>query len=214
MAAQLAQVFAQAAKRHEAARQPGAQSLADPPLELTHTIQDLLHLHGQHSCTAVILLVMAVACVLPVGGVGTVLSFAMVLLAWRWARRLETDGLPQRLARVRLSPRWTLRSLRGFAWLYGTAASCLRPRWQALTADATRPWWALWITCMALLIFLPIPFGNILPAMSLAALSLGWMFRDGLVLLLSKLLGLVALAFVLSLGHVAWGAAQKLNPWV
>jgi hypothetical protein len=67
---------------------------------------------------------------------------------------------------------------------------------------------------MAFLIFLPIPFGNVLPGLSLMLLSLGWMFRDGLFLLLSKVVGISAVVFALLFGHVVLEIAQRALNWV
>lgn len=213
MTIHLAHVFSSAAESHRAARQEPRPDEAQAPSDgLTASLQDLLQLHGESS-TAVILLIMASACVMPVGGIGTMLSLAMVVLAWRWARRLETQALPERLGRVRLNETWTHRTLHGFAWVYRTAARWLRPRWAHLAHDHTRPWWAMWIGLMAFLIFLPIPFGNVLPALSLVMLSLGWMFRDGAALILSKLVGLGALGFALTFGHLMWEGVEKVNAW-
>jgi hypothetical protein len=53
---------------------------------------------------------------------------------------------------------------------------------------------------MAFVIFLPLPFGNVLPSVSLILLSLGWMSRDGLVLMLGIFFGVVAMAY----GVVLW----------
>ena len=176
-------------------------------------LQDLLHLHGNAS-TSVVLMVMAAACLMPVGGIGTVLSFAIALLGWRWAQSRETQELPERLGSVRLSERWTERLLRGFTWVYRVAGRYLRPRLQSLFHHSTRPWWALWIGAMAVLIFLPIPFGNVLPSVSLMLLSLGWMFRDGAALLLAKLVGVGAVVFAVSFGHIVLETLQRITTWV
>jgi hypothetical protein len=176
-------------------------------------LQDVLLLHGDAS-TPVILLLMATFCLMPVGGIGTVLSFAMVALAWRWAQLHETTQLPDRIARVELNDRWTQRTLKSFFWLYLAAARWLKPRWVGLTHHTLRTWWALWISLMAFLIFLPIPFGNVLPGLSLMLFSLGWMFRDGLFLLLSKVVGISAVVFALFFGHVVLEIAQRALNWV
>ena len=209
MSIELAHTFARAAE----ALRSGEPAHDGAPAQPASTLQDLLHLHGESS-TAVILLIMAAACVMPVGGVGTVLSVAMVGLAWRWARMLDTCTLPERLGRVRLSERVAYRALCAFSWVYRTADRLLRPRWTALTHDATRPWWACWIVLMAGLIFLPIPLGNVLPSLSLVMLSLGFMFRDGLVLVLSKLVGLGAVGFAMAFGHLVVDTFHRAVAWV
>lgn len=175
-------------------------------------MHELLHLHGSSS-VPVILLIMSAVSMVPIGGMGTLLSMAMTLFAWRWARRMDIQQLPDRLGNVRLNEAWTSRLLRAFAWMYRTAERLLRPRWPALTHDSVRPWWATWITAMAALIFLPIPFGNVLPGLSLMVFSLGFMFRDGVMLLISKLLGVAALGFAWTFSHLMWEGFETLNAW-
>lgn len=175
-----------------AARRPARLSLGD-----------LLHLHGAAS-PAVLLLVLALGCALPAAGVGTALSLAILVLAWRWPRVCDDLGGPPavggRLAGWRLDETWSRRCLRLLAWLYAVASRLLRERWAWACRPRTRIGWAAWIALMGVLILLPIPLGNLLPALSLVLLSLGWMFRDGLALALSALAGAAALAF-------AWSAA-------
>lgn len=176
-------------------------------------VQDVLRLHGDSS-TPVILLIMATCSLMPVGGIGTVLSFAMVAMAWRWYREQETTELPERIARVELSQTWTRRVLRSFAWIYLVIPRWFKPRWPGFTQSNTRLWWGIWIVVMAFLIFLPIPFGNFLPAMSLILFSLGWTYRDGMVLALSQLVGLGAIAFAVTFGHLVLVVAENAAAWV
>ena len=60
------------------------------------SVAELLALHGRGS-QAVLLLVVSLLCVLPVSGVGTVLSLLLFALAWRWPRPRGTV-VPGRLA--------------------------------------------------------------------------------------------------------------------
>ncbi len=208
MTAHLAAVFtnAAAATRHNSSAEPEAAAL-------TVNLQELLRLHGDAS-TAVVLMLLSITTVLPVAGVGTVLSFAIFALAWRWARQQETTTLPQRLGNLTLNVQWTRRCLHALAWIYSQADRRLKPRWQALTHDRARPAWALWIAVMGFVIFLPIPFGNILPSLSLVCLSLGWMFRDGLALVMSALLGVSALAMMATFSQLLWQMLMQLTAWL
>lgn len=176
-------------------------------------VQDVLRLHGDAS-TPVILLIMAACCLMPVGGIGTVLSFAMVAMAWRWYRQQETTELPARIASVELSQTWTRRVLKSFAWIYLVTPRLFKPRWSGFTQSNVRLWWGIWIALMAFLIFLPIPFGNVLPALSLILFSLGWTYRDGMILALSQLVGLGAIAFALTFGHLVLVVAENALAWV
>lgn len=172
------------------------------------SLEDLLDLHGQGSA-AVLLMVLALFSTIPIAGVGTVLSLFILALAWQWRRDHEMPPpLPEKLARVSLTPRWSNRCLRLLAWTYEQSARCLRQRWAWLHHRATHAWWGGWIALMGLMIMLPLPFGNVLPAISLMLLSLGWMFRDGLALLLSGAVGLGAIGFGLTVSHVLISGAQ------
>lgn len=183
--------------RH-AQRQLQAQPAHAPGL----TLSNLLELHGSSSL-ATLLMLYALFCVMPVGGVGNVFGVALWLLAWQWARGAQR-ALPARVAAMRLNPRWSLLALRLLAGGYRQAGRWLRPRWTGLMAGWTQVWWAAWIALQALVIFLPLPLGNLLPACSLVALGLGRLLGDGGMLGLSLLIGLAGLAYTALVGHVAW----------
>lgn len=185
---------------------------AQNPEPLVLSMDELLALHGQASA-AVLLLMMALLSVTPVAGIGTLLSLVILLLGWRWHRDHVQTRLPRRLAEFRLGPVWSERCLRMLAWTYGLADRCLRARWLVLSHRRTRLGWGAWIAAMGLIIMLPLPLGNVLPSLSLVLLSLGWMFRDGLALLASALVGSGALVFTATMGHVITEAAQRAWAW-
>jgi hypothetical protein len=193
MKAILSQRLRQAAEQHRA---------GGSGTHLTLSLQDLLRLHGESSL-AVLLMLLAVVSVLPVAGAGTVMSLGIWVVAWSWVRERETLSLPQRLGKLALNERWSGRCLHGLAWLYESSQRCMRPRWAWLSHAGTRAWWGAWIGLMGFVIFVPLPFGNVLPSLSLVLLSLGWMFRDGLALVLSTLTGLAGVAYGLSMAHLA-----------
>lgn len=165
------------------------------------SLAQLLRLHGDSS-SAVLLMLCAALTVLPVTGAGTVLSFAIWTLAWAWACGQHSVRLSSRLGCVTLRAPWSRRCLHGLAWVYEQAERRLRPRWTVWCHARTRGWWGLWIALMGAVIFLPLPAGNVLPGLSLILLSLGWMFRDGLALLLATVVGASAVAYAVSLGNL------------
>lgn len=182
------------------------------PTALRLTLRELLQLHGEAS-GAVLLMVMALLSTLPVAGAGTVLSLGIFALAWAWLRGRDSLQLPERLAALQLNATWTRRCLHSLAWTYERAERWLRPRWTGLSHARARFWWALWIALMAVLIFLPLPLGNVLPGTSLMLLSLGWLFRDGLALLVSAATGAVGVGYAVSMGHLAFAAWQHAGSW-
>jgi hypothetical protein len=178
------------------------------PAGLRLSMAELVRLHGEAS-GPVLLMLMAVLATLPVAGAGMVLSLGIFLLASTWLRGMDNMPLPERLGRVTLNETWTRRCLHGLAWIYEQADRWLRPRWTHWSHRRLRPVWGVWIALMAALIFIPLPLGNVLPAISLVLLSLGWMFRDGLALLLAGVAGVAATAYAVSLSHLVMELVQR-----
>ena len=209
MSERLARVLRRAAREHAvSARAPVAD-----PTNLRLNLAELLRLHGDSS-TAVVLMLMALLTVVPIAGAGTVLSLGILAIAWGWARGHDSVDLPQRLGALSLNERWTSRCLHGLAWMYERANRWLRPRWSIWSHGATRWGWGVWIALMGAVIFLPLPLGNVLPSLSLILLSLGWMFRDGVALLVSALTGLAALAYTASLAHLLVQLVDRARAWL
>lgn len=209
MSAQLARALRRAAREHAvSARAPSAN-----PADLRLNLAELLRLHGDSS-TAVVLMLMALLTVVPIAGAGTVLSLGILAIAWGWARGHDAMGLPRRLGALSLNERWTGRCLHSLAWMYGQANRSLRPRWSVWSHGATRWVWGVWIALMGAVIFLPLPLGNVLPSLSLILLSLGWMFRDGVALLVCALTGLAALAYTASLAHLLMQLVDRARSWL
>ncbi len=176
-------------------------------------VADLLHLHGDGS-GAILLILMALISTLPVAGAGTVVSLGILALAWAWLRGRDSMELPQALGNLTLNERWSQRSLHTLAWIYERADAWLRPRWRTICHDRTRVWWGVWMALMAALIFLPLPLGNVLPGTSLMLLGLGWLFRDGIALLLATATGVAGLGYAVSVGHLAFAAWQHAGAWI
>lgn len=167
------------------------------------TLQQLLDMHGR-ATMAVLLIVLALITTIPVAGAGTVFSLAIMVWAWRWVRQREGPQSLGRLDFLQISPGAASRCLRWLAWMYLFAHRRLRPRWPWLHSVGLRWFWSLWVVLMALIIFLPIPFGNLFPAVSLLMLGLGLLTRDGLMLVLSLLLGLAGLTALILAGGWIW----------
>jgi hypothetical protein len=195
-----------------------ARSLAEadsvaPDQQGRVSLGELLHLHGQQSL-AVLLLVMSLVSMLPLAGVGSVLGLLMLVLAQRWRRQEHEIQLPDKLVQLRLTARWSQRSLQALTWLYATSSRLLRERLTALCEPRFAGFWGLWIAVMAIIIFLPIPLGNLVCGSSLVLLSLGWMFRDGLALLLSAAVGTGGIGLTVGVGWVAVRALLAGGDWL
>ena len=195
-----------------------ARSLARAPeLESDQSgrvsLGELLHLHGRQPLS-VLLLVLSLGCMLPLAGIGSVLGVVMLALAARWHSQERPFELPQKLVQLRLTPRWSQRCLLALTWLYGMASRLLRERLTLLSEQRYAGLSGIWIATMAVIIFLPVPLGNIVCGSSLVLLSLGWMFRDGVALLLSALLGSAGLGWTVGLGWMGGRALFAGSDWL
>ena len=88
-----------------------------------------------------------------------------------------------------------------------------RSRLTGIAEPGPRSWIAAKAGLMAVLIVLPIPFGNVLPALALMLLGLGLVFRDGAAVLLSAAIATMAVLYTGGLGMAAWlwGMAPLLH---
>ncbi len=184
----------------EARRRKLALARGEPGEALS--LQELLAMHGQ-ATMAVLLILLAVITTVPVAGAGMLFSLGIMAWAWRWARQQEAPRL-ERLRALRLQGQAAYRVLRWLAWMYSFAHRWSRPRCEGLHAPGLRWAWAAWVVLMALIIFLPIPFGNVFPAVALLLFGLGLLTRDGLMLLASLALGLAGMAFLGLAGGWIW----------
>ncbi len=172
------------------------------------TVQELLDLHGAAPLAAVLVL-LSLCCVVPIAGVGNVFGAALWMISWQWRQARGSLTLSDRVSSLKLGHRASLWLLRLLTTVYAVAGRLSRPRARGLDADWLRGFWAIWIAVQAFIIFLPLPLGNVLPAFSLVALGLGHLLRDGLMLLVSLVLGLLALIYFVMLSGLVWQLTQQ-----
>ena len=165
-------------------------------------IATLAEAHGP-AAQGTLLVLLAVPCMLPVPGSGTVLGLGLLALAWAMWHGRETL-LPARVAAFEMPRGTAQRTLGLMARFYAAAGRFSRERWAAVAHARRRSWLAAVVALMAFLIVLPIPFGNVLPALSLVLFGIGLAFRDGLAVLAGGAMALLALAFAVGLGLGAW----------
>jgi hypothetical protein len=167
------------------------------------SLDELARLHGPALQGSLLVLVSA-PCALPIPGVGNVLGVTLILMALSIWRGRDFSELPSRVATLRLSAAWARRVLQMLALFHGLASRWSRQRLGRLTELRARSWLAWKVGLMGAVIFLPVPFGNVLPALAVSVLGLGVAHRDGAAVLLSALLALASVAYVIGLCAGAW----------
>ena len=151
-----------------------------------------------------LLLLLAMPCLLPVPGVGTVLGLGMAALAVAMWRGHSATCLPQRVANLELPRDWAERVLIGLASAYALAGRHAKARLSHLAVSGRRSAMALAVGLMAVIVVMPIPFGNVLPALALMLIGLGLVFRDGVAVILGLLMSGVALVATTGLLLMTW----------
>jgi len=184
------------------------------------TLAQLAALQGPAALGSLLVL-LAAPCVLPVPGVGNVMGLALMMLALPMWRGERIGALPTGVAGFQMPARWARRALLLMAGLYAladriTRGGRQRPRGavpQPAQHSGPRPWLATHVALMGGLIFLPLPLGNVLPALSLALLGLALALHDRLLMTGALAAGLLAWAYTAALGLAVWvwGLAPVLN---
>jgi hypothetical protein len=169
------------------------------------TLANLLQAHGP-AAGGSLLMLLAIPCLLPIPGAGTVLGCGVLALAVAMWRGHPEAVLPPRVADLRLSRESARRVLTMLACVHGLAERIATSRLAHLVPAWTSAWLALTVAAMAVLVILPIPFGNVLPALALTLLGIGLVFRDGVAVLLGAVtaVGTTALMVTLALLAADW----------
>lgn len=176
-----------------------ARNLPNEPV----TLAQLAQAHGP-ALPGSMLVLLSVPCVLPIPGIGNVMGAALAVLALAGWHHGELGDLPGRVARVTLPARWARRVLNLLAWFYAGSGRWCRVRLSGVAEMRPRSWMSPLVGLMGGLIFLPIPLGNVLPALALVLLGLGLAFRDGLAALAGCGVAMLALVYTVALGVGAW----------
>ena len=181
---------------------PRPRRLSDVFRELSDTPDD--HITIGQICArlgdrgfAALLLMFSVINLIPVPpGVTLVLSLPLVLLSAQMVFGLKAPWLPAKVtdrsiskerfrsACSRLVPR--------LVWLEST----VRPRYWPFPVQTGERLVGVIALILAIAVFLPIPFGNWLPAAALTLVSLSLTERDGIFLALGVVLGIISLIII------------------
>lgn len=167
------------------------------------SMQAMAQAHGPEA-HGTMLLLLAMPCLLPVPGVGTVLGLGMAALALAMWRGHCASCLPPRVAELELPRHWAQRVLFGLASAYALAGRHARARLSHLAVSGRRSATALAVGLMACIVVMPIPFGNLLPAVALVLIGLGLVFRDGVAVILGLLMSGLAVVATAGLLLMAW----------
>jgi len=152
----------------------------------------------------------------PLPGLSTPLGLAIVLIALRLSLG-QRPWLPKRIQRAKLPAGFFGKMMTLTERLLRFLESILRPRWPAVTGTGLlNQLHAIVILASALILLLPlpIPLSNLLPAWAIFLLACGLLGRDGLFIVLGYVAFAIGAAYFILLGNVAHEAFQHAWEWL
>lgn len=170
------------------------------------SIEEVLEALGPTSLAFAIVF-LALPAMIPIPGpFGMVFGSMLALVALQIMAGSRSIWLPRFLRRRRLSASTVDVMIRHTAPLVTRVEGWMRPgRLKALTGRTALMLIGLPVFLLAVAVALPIPFGNILPVLSLTVIGAGLLERDGLATLIGIILATLSLGT--SVGLVFGGAA-------
>jgi len=184
-------------------RSPSALwSLLDDSSRERISLEELLAVFNDRAMPALVLLFAAPNAAPMPPGMSAVLGVPLLLLCVQWWCGIG-PWLPAWLLRTSVPRRdLAMWMKRGLPWLQHAPA-----RMAVLVSKPCERMAGALASLLALVVLLPIPLGNMPPALAISVLALGFMRRDGAWVLGGVALGVAALAIA---SGVVWGAAQVL----
>lgn len=171
------------------------------------TVGQLLEALKDRSFGVIIILFALPNAIVPIAWVlGTPILLFAVQLVLGW----QKPWLPQFMSRQQIG-RDTFNKIADYVVRYlRIMERYLKPRWNFLTTDAAERLIGLWMTFLVLVLLVPVPFGNALPAFGISIIAAGLIEKDGLAILVGSLIGLAGTFYVVALLGGILAAARAI----
>jgi len=141
-------------------------------------------------------------------GTSAILGLPLVILTWQVLMGRQTLWLPQAIRKRRISREMLERFVSKVTPIMAKLERVLKPRLGVVvTSNLAERMIGLVAFPLALILFLPIPFGNIPPALAIACLALGLAERDGLAVLVGYVFSAASVAILAAVSSALYAAA-------
>jgi hypothetical protein len=184
-----------------------------PPLQTSRLLQDFLQQHPEklirlgvllhglgNSAFGAALLVCALpeALPLPIAGVSAIVGIPLMLLSIQLLLGFSKPWLPQWLANRLIKRKDLEQAIHYSLGFLRKFEHVIRPRWKSATTPPIQRLLGLLFLLLGIIIFLPIPFGNVLPAIAIVIISLGLIEGDGVLVVVGMIAAVVILVVMTS----------------
>lgn len=173
------------------------------------SVRDITESLGQRSF-GFILLIFALPNSLPIigiPGVSTITGLPMLFVAVQMALGYKRVYLPRWIADSSITTADFQALIRKVSPWLERIEKLMKPRLGFLTGNNAERWLGAFCALLAFLLALPIPLGNLLPALGILFIALGLIERDGACVLIGIGIGIAAWIF---LSGLIWVAVQTL----
>jgi len=164
----------------------------------------------QGQAIAAMMLLFALPNALPMPpGTSAILGTPLLLLSLQLMLGIK-PWLPRAIA-ARSLPKQSLLDMlaRAAPWSH-RAQVLLKPRWRPLTGTVAMRGIGAVCSVLATIVVLPIPLGNMLPALAISVIALGMLQRDGVWVLAGTAIGAASVALVAGVAYALVKAGASL----
>jgi hypothetical protein len=179
--------------------------------ERSVTLREVMEvLRGRAYTLLLILLALPFCTPIPLPGVSSPFGLVIAVIGFRLALR-QNPWLPQRLLDTKVPPRFFARLLGAACRLIRGLEFFLRPRWTCLLdAKPLHHGYGaiLCVSGLLLLLPLPVPLSNGLPALTIVLVACAILERDGYFVLAGLVMFVLTLCFF---GAIFWGGTEAVT---
>ncbi|MEP0918126.1 exopolysaccharide biosynthesis protein [Leptolyngbya sp. DQ-M1] len=187
------------------------QNNSPPQLHTSEMLQNLLQQHDRETIRlgelieslgsrafgpTLLICALPEALPLPIAGVSAIIGLPLVVFSIQLLCGFSSPRLPRWLANRSFKRKDFEKIVRQILRYLQKFERLIRPRWHFATTPFVERSLGLLFLLLAFVIVLPIPFGNILPAIAIVAISLGLIEADGVLVVFSTIAALVILALM------------------
>lgn len=158
------------------------------------TVGDLVDHFRERGMAAVLgLLAFPIALPIPMPGISAVFGLPMLFIAAQIILRRPALWLPSSVRQRALDPaRLQAAGRLAIKWI-GAVERLLKPRLSGFFHPVLESIYGMVCAWLALILFLPIPLGNVLPSLSIFILAIALLERDGLAALFGLALSIISI---------------------
>ncbi|MBL9216307.1 MAG: exopolysaccharide biosynthesis protein [Opitutaceae bacterium] len=203
---------------------PPARKLSEELAELRAEFADhevtlravLVALRGRAYMLLILLMTLPFLLPLPLPGLSTPFGFAIMLIALRLTLG-QRPWLPKRIQRLTIPSGFFPKVIDGATRIIRLLESFLKPRWLILTESGLllRLHALVMLGAASILLLpLPVPFSNGLPAWAILFLASGLLERDGWFIALGYLMLVLSVVYLWIFGEAAAHGLEALIHWI